>query len=397
MGDLSNIRAAVDELLARAPWWRGWARPLRKAEIESFEAQHGVRLPETYRQVLLQVGDRAPLPARPPGRIEPLFRARELPVASSFAGPLASPFTFYGSAPVEVPWSEAADDYEDPHWLRGCLPLTSGGCDIVYVLVVSGAERGKVWRAAPSGVPELHPTGMQFAPWYLQELERGLEPLRTQARRERMLRQRLAENSQDLEAARELGSSLLLRDLAEAETLLESAFAARQALGETSGRALLRSLAELDLLTGRKDRWPLLTGQPELRVYAGIAAAREGDFVRARELFETSPSSPALLGEVINGHFALALWKTGEPRRAAEVLRSGSLDTGGRALLARLYTELGEVEAARTAWTRVRESLEHEAEQTPRPPRLADAVRLEAPSLHEMRSSAAPGGQRPQR
>jgi hypothetical protein len=170
---IDRIRALVDELVALAPWWAGWARPLTEAEIARFEAEHGVKLPDSYRAVLRTIGDHAPLPTRPGGALAPLADARGLSVASAAVGPLADPFPHVGDAAVELEWDEEADDYADPLWLRGCLPLTEAGCDESLVLVISGPDRGRVWRATPSGRPELHPTGLEFDRWYASELERA--------------------------------------------------------------------------------------------------------------------------------------------------------------------------------------------------------------------------------
>jgi tetratricopeptide (TPR) repeat protein len=379
----AEIRELVDDLVGIAPWWSGWARPIDEAEIARFEAAHAVTLPAEHRAILLEVGDHAPLPDRPGGALAPLARARELSTVTSFLGPLAEPFPHSGSAAIELEWDDEADDYADPHWLRGCLPLTGAGCDQSYVLVVSGADRGRVWSVTPSGSPELHPTGLDFASWYRAELERGLERERSRLAELDALERRVAGG--DLEAQAELGRALLYRDRARARELLERAWARAPDTPK-----LGRAIAELDLLEDRHDRIDDLAERdpPWGRCYAAIAATRRDDYARALELF-AHDGHPATIGALVAGYHALALLGSGQPRRAIEVLRSGPASLANYALLARLRGQVGEVDEARETWRRVCLGLRDGPEPKPRPPTLADFIGLTPPSLAEAQAQAS--------
>lgn len=368
-----ELAALAAELVALAPWWSGWTRPLAEAELASFEAEHGVTLPPGYRGVLREIGDQAPLPTRPDRVLAPLRGARSMTTASSFLGPLAEPFPHTGTDAVELEWDDEADDYADPLWLRGCLPLAGAGCDESIVLVVSGPDRGRVWGVTPSAAPELHPTGLEFSSWYRAELERAVERERGRVAEQAELERRVADPD-DLEAAVALGRALLLVDRDRARVLLERAWS--QAHYEPDA-ALARAIAELDLLDDRRDRLDSLTERcpPWCRCYAAIAAARGDDHRRAVELFEGG-ARPAILGALVAGWHAHALAQLGRPRDALELLRRSPTNAATLALAATLHTELGEHDEARRCWTRLRDS----PVPKPRAPTLADFVGLPPPS-----------------
>ncbi|WP_146157684.1 hypothetical protein [Enhygromyxa salina] len=377
---LTDLIALARELEEIAPWWRGWAEPITPAAISRFETANEITLPPGYRGVLEAIGDHAPVPVRPGGALARLAEATALPTTSAFLGPLDSPFPHSGSAPVELAWDEDADDYADPLWLRGCLPLAEAGCDESSVLVVSGPDRGRVWDVTPSGSPQLHPTGLEFTSWYRRELERGLAPERARVAELAALERRVADDEDDVEAAVALGRAVLVQDRAQAATLIERAWA--RVGPDPSVHELDRAITELDLLTGRLDRIEALAERdgPWLRAHAGIAAARAGADRRAIELFAAG-GHPATLSQLVAGYHALALWRDGQARRALEVLRAGATGLANVALAAQIQTELGEVEAARQRWQRVRLGLIHAVQPKPRRPQLADFIALPCPDL----------------
>jgi hypothetical protein len=332
------------------------------------------------------------VPAQTDGALAHLAEARALQVASPFVGPLADPFPHTGAEPVDLPWDEAADDYVDPLWLRGCLPLLGAGCGQSFVLVVTGADRGRVWCVTPSGAPDLHPTGLDFGSWYLGELERGVARERERVAATAALAQRLDADAGDVEAAIALGRALLFTDRARASALLEGAWA--RTGGDAATLGLVRAIAELDLLADRHDRIDALADQdpPWGRCYAAIAAARRGDDARAITLFAEG-GYPAGLGALFSGYHALALARSGLPRRALEVLREGATSPGNVALAARLQAELGDRQGARRSWARLRPGPVRG--ERPRPPALADVLGLPRPGRAEVDRALRALGQAP--
>ncbi|MGY3848311.1 SMI1/KNR4 family protein [Streptomyces hydrogenans] len=144
--------AALRELLASHP---EAAPPAGWEAVRSFEAEHGVVLPEPYRTFVAEVGDglRAgppyygllPLAQTPPdwGAVRPERR-------------LAEPF------PLTEAW--VWEDDEDPAlpeeefeartsavFDHGSLLLGTDGCGMYWHLVVTGPQRGHVWQIAGEG------------------------------------------------------------------------------------------------------------------------------------------------------------------------------------------------------------------------------------------------------
>ena len=319
VANIEPIEALIRELSTLAPWWRGRAQPVAEAHLRAFEQSENVALCPDHRALLAQIGEPAPLPTHPAGALLPLVHAREETIVADVLGPLSSPFAATGEAPVELAWDEARDDFADPQWLAGCLPLASAGCDLVDVLVITGAERGRVWTATPSAEPQLHPSGLEFAAWYRGELERGLAPERARAAREAELEARLDRDPDDHEAAAELGTALVHRDPERAAPLLELAWTRSKDAAEAS---LARALAELDLVRARFDRLTKLEQHPApgVRTLAAIGAIRSGADARGLALLDAT-ESPALLRGLAREHEAIARARAGDLEGALSSLR----------------------------------------------------------------------------
>jgi len=171
---LARIRDLMAAVHALQPSAGRLGRPVSAADLDAFEADHGVVLPESYRTFLEAFGDGAYLPAVAGGYALPLAENRSDPVWSSFAGPITEPFPYTGTEPVALPWDDEADDYVRPDPMRGTICLGSGGCDVVHVLVVTGEARGTVWTFVPGLDEELQPTGLDVLDWAIAQLERAL-------------------------------------------------------------------------------------------------------------------------------------------------------------------------------------------------------------------------------
>ncbi|HLT36454.1 MAG TPA: SMI1/KNR4 family protein, partial [Enhygromyxa sp.] len=341
---IERIRGLCKRLVEVAPWWAGWWTPLPEERLEAFELEHGVVLPNGYRRLLREIGDRAPIPGRPRGGLLELERARVGTTADDRLGRLDRPFAGAGDQPVELEWDDDADDWTDPAPLAGCLPILDGGCDTTCLLVVTGADRGRVWSFTPSGAPQLRPTRTEFLTWYADELERGLAPLVARAETREGLERRVAERADDLQASVALGRELLLFDRARARELLERAWETIESLDPGAQIELRRAIAELDLLDDRRDRIDAMAdGDDWLRTYAGIAAARSGNHKRAIERLEGA-TIPVLLRSAAIGHLALAHAARGRVEHAIALLRATQASTSNHAIAARLRSSLGQRE-----------------------------------------------------
>jgi hypothetical protein len=129
---------------------------LSEVEVRSFEQQHGVELPQHYREFILTVGD---------GRAGPGYGLARLSGCRVW-GTLRSPF---------VPLAEADGmDSDDPEQddgsvsspYNGCMAIGHQGCGVWYLLVVTGPQRGQIWKDLSVEDRGFLPTWRGFLQWY---------------------------------------------------------------------------------------------------------------------------------------------------------------------------------------------------------------------------------------
>ncbi|GGY81219.1 hypothetical protein GCM10010363_72540 [Streptomyces omiyaensis] len=145
--------AALRELFASRP---EAAPPAGWAAVRSFEAEHGIVLPEPYRTFVAEICDG--LREGPPHYgLLPLARTPSDWGADRPERRLAEPF------PLTEPWQwEGADEEDetgeegelsqeeleartDAAYDHGSLLLGTDGCGMYWHLVVTGPERGQIW------------------------------------------------------------------------------------------------------------------------------------------------------------------------------------------------------------------------------------------------------------
>lgn len=179
---------------------------LGEDEISRIEKSYGIRLPEGYRQFLLEIGD---------GGAGPYHGLRKLTDALRFSGvakdktilskpfPLDKPLDIFEECAGVPTWDdyfrriETDDDYYDevleckakfnkPYYRQGTIYLCDYGDAIVFRLVVSGPERGNIWITDQAGdfggIFPLSPEGKgetrtDFLTWYENWLDRSLAGL----------------------------------------------------------------------------------------------------------------------------------------------------------------------------------------------------------------------------
>lgn len=199
---LSTLTAAADGL----PPWRdigpfGPHPPVDLRELAAFEAEHGVRMPEEYREFLSRLGDGGRWPGLVQERLGWVGCIHWRP-GDGWVGPLSATFTLRGAwndqtgrpafdeeregdAEYERQHEEWAAHHFDPSRLGGAMPLHDYGCNQYAWLVVTGPQAGGVYydsRGNDEGVfPFLSPDGagvMRFLDWFRSRVSAATRRLR---------------------------------------------------------------------------------------------------------------------------------------------------------------------------------------------------------------------------
>lgn len=101
---------------------------LTEDEVQAFESQCNITLPDDYRQFLLELGN---------GGVGPGFGMLKLPSKNPDCYCLDKPFPYERPADMILENGELKFD--------GTLPLAEYGCGMVALLVITGKQRGKLW------------------------------------------------------------------------------------------------------------------------------------------------------------------------------------------------------------------------------------------------------------
>lgn len=143
--------------------------PLSDAEMRTFEAEHGIQLPEEYRLFLREIGNGGPGPS---------YGLRTLAASAQAVAP-AAPFPF---APGKTDYpEEVLDRWNDEPF--GVLEICDHGCAIYSYLVVTGAHHGTIWDGEGTSV---QPTELRFLEWYGRWADGSLHVVRNERLAERL-------------------------------------------------------------------------------------------------------------------------------------------------------------------------------------------------------------------
>lgn len=181
--------------------------PLALSVIQTFEAEHGVTLPEDYRYFITEIGNGGAGPYyglfpfgqqddSVPWEEGDLIGDVSLPFPHAEAWNL--PDSFFEQEPDVPPGTsreeedkqwEAWDQVEQEHYwhpsiMNGAIPICHRGCALRQWLVINGDQKGFIWndfRADHGGiVPLRNDAGDQvrFSEWYLSWLDESLQNAR---------------------------------------------------------------------------------------------------------------------------------------------------------------------------------------------------------------------------
>ena len=180
---------------------------LSEGAVIAFEQKHGVRLPDDYREFLTAVGNGGAGPfygVFPLGVVDSNFDFREWREGDGLVGVLREPF------PLDEPWNDLSkmpeidradldkttfeqqqEEFDSTYWgdalVNGAFPICHEGCAIRVLLVVTGAQAGKLWEDRRSEYGGLLPLKLKdgspatFGGWYTEWLRRCIAAARSAA------------------------------------------------------------------------------------------------------------------------------------------------------------------------------------------------------------------------
>ncbi|NBI68488.1 hypothetical protein D1646_17180 [Pseudoflavonifractor sp. 60] len=134
-----------------------WNPPAALSDVEEFERELGVTLPEGYRDFLLQAGD---------GGAGPFYGLFSLKQVRGWLGWPLEP----EKPPVLRPGMSKVERDEEKNWKRGCIPIESQGDTYFTCLMVSGPDRGRVVYIDYEGSWVFFPREPDFLSWYTRWL-----------------------------------------------------------------------------------------------------------------------------------------------------------------------------------------------------------------------------------
>lgn len=174
--------------------------PLNEIETAGFEAHHGVSLPPDYRHFITEIGNGGAGPyygVFPLGYMDDAFDLAPWDNPNSIVGDVAAEF------PYREPWNDLSgrptdelanqneqeyerqmnafeERYFAPSIMNGAFPVCHMGCALRVWLVVTGEQRGRVWRDGRAEYSGLSPILLKdgppadFSGWYMEWVEDAL-------------------------------------------------------------------------------------------------------------------------------------------------------------------------------------------------------------------------------
>lgn len=138
-------------------------KPLKADHVSEFEIQHGIQLPEDYREFILTVGD---------GGAGPNYGIKTLAESSK-----------YSHLSVPFPWKAEltlSGDAEYDLWetYPGVLVSSERGCAYYDVLIVNGDAHGQIWSDFTAVDCPLSPTHDSFLDWYVDWAQRCISTIK---------------------------------------------------------------------------------------------------------------------------------------------------------------------------------------------------------------------------
>ncbi|MBN1216466.1 MAG: SMI1/KNR4 family protein [Candidatus Lokiarchaeota archaeon] len=158
--------------------------PLTAHQIEKIEEKYKIKLPEEYRTFLQQIGNGG---AGPNYGIIPINKILEREIdfeigdlTKSF--PHSTKWNLNPPKPNDDNEEWFLDNYYNSKWINGSIPISDMGCCKWMLLIVTGKEKGTIWRdyrVENKGITPLKKSRkdkrrIRFLEWYIKWLDNGL-------------------------------------------------------------------------------------------------------------------------------------------------------------------------------------------------------------------------------
>ena len=128
--------------------------PIDMSEVEAFERRRGVTLPEGYRRFITEIGNG--------GEGPPAYGMQPFPDVLWDDEDISKPFDF---SEFWSPTDPEQDDARAAQTRHGNLRLGEDGCEMHWILIVVGPERGNVWDLFEHNVEPCRDR-RDFLTWY---------------------------------------------------------------------------------------------------------------------------------------------------------------------------------------------------------------------------------------
>ena len=180
---IDRLRSKLDRLLELCRQYPSFAKdhgvftpdpPLAEQEIERFESQHGVQLPEDYREFIAGIAHGCPGPDQGILRLDHWAEASPWASGGAPSDYVSRPSPIRPGLPRDDQWHQSVGCSEQERY-QGTMAVSRRGGTRYAVLIVSGQCRGRIVLAdVAQGVPRFAPQ-KKFLDWYEDWLDETLE------------------------------------------------------------------------------------------------------------------------------------------------------------------------------------------------------------------------------
>jgi len=162
--------------------------PITKYELNLFQELYEIELPEQYRNFILHFGSEGCGPHYGLIPIEQAVKNQKgQPQDAEFIA-VSKPFKFkefWNQQYTNGDYGAWETNYFKAHWIDGALRISHEGCGYYTLLIVTGNEKGNIWKDARASDGGIYPDGhyqavekTTFEEWYLNWLNKSIDKIK---------------------------------------------------------------------------------------------------------------------------------------------------------------------------------------------------------------------------